>query len=136
MLSHPNIVRVYDYVEAEGLAAIVMEYVEGTSLAAWRLAQPDGVLSVAEVAAWLPQLCAALDYAHQEGRLVHCDVKPANLLLTGEGGLKVADFGVAMALQSDFAVAGSGGTAAYMSPQRLLGETPAPADDVYAVGAT
>ena len=133
-LAHPHIVRIHDYAEEGGMAAIAMEYVDGGSLAARRFASPDACLSAEEVASWLPQLCAALDYAHHEVGLVHRDIKPANLLLTREGRLKVADFGVASSLRA--MGTGAAGTTAYMSPQQAMGAAPVGADDIYAVGVT
>ena len=137
-LTHPNIVRIHDFVEDSGSAAISMELVEGATLTALRLTRPAKVFSPDEIAAWLPQLCAALDYAHGEARVVHRDLKPANLMLTGDGRLKVADFGVARSMADSITRVSmmSAGTLVYMSPQQAMGEEPSPADDLYALGAT
>ncbi|HEX2860679.1 MAG TPA: PEGA domain-containing protein, partial [Lacunisphaera sp.] len=141
-LTHPQIVRVYDFVQGAAGAAIAMEFVEGESLASRKASSPTGCLSVAEVAQFIGQLCSALDYAHFKVQLLHRDLKPANLLVTRSGDLKVMDFGIACSLaetrtriSADFNRSTSG-TPLYMSPQQLMGEKPSVSDDVYALGAT
>src|SRR5690242_17872614 len=94
-LTHPNIVRIFDFLQDARGAAIAMEYVDGPSLWALKTDQPRQCFGVAEVGPWLRELCAALDYAHNEARIVHLDLKPANLILNGRGQLKVTDFGLA-----------------------------------------
>lgn len=137
-LTHPNIVRIHDFVEDASSAAISMELVEGDTLTGLRLTRANKVMEPADLAPWLPQLAAALDYAHREARVVHRDLKPTNLMLTREGRLKVADFGVARSLADSITRVSmmTAGTMVYMSPQQAMGEDPAPADDVYALGAT
>lgn len=137
-LTHTHIVRVHDFVEDAALAAIVMEFVDGRTLSAERMVQKDGIMRAADIAGWLPQLADALDYLHQTARLAHGDVKPANVLLRADGTIKLADFGVARELPGGRAreIGGdAGGTLPYLSPQRLVGCAPAPADDIYALGA-
>jgi formylglycine-generating enzyme required for sulfatase activity/serine/threonine protein kinase len=141
-LTHPQIVRVYDFVQGPAGAAIAMEFVEGESLAARKAGSPNGCLSVAEVSKFLGQLCAALDYAHFKVHLLHRDLKPANLLITRNGDLKVMDFGIACSLVETRtrltadANRSTSGTPLYMSPQQLMGDRPSVSDDVYALGAT
>jgi serine/threonine protein kinase len=137
-LTHPNIVRIHDFVEDMGGAAISMELVKGQTLTQLRLATPARILEVADIAPWLPQLGAALDYAHTQARVVHRDLKPSNLMLTETGVLKVADFGVARGLADSVTRVSmmAAGTLVYMSPQQAMGDEPRPADDVYALGAT
>jgi eukaryotic-like serine/threonine-protein kinase len=92
-LSHPNIVTVYDTGEADGRPFIVMEYVEGETLAA--LLAREKRLAPTEVVELALQVCAGLDHAHEAG-LVHRDVKPQNLLRRADDGIvKIADFGIA-----------------------------------------
>jgi hypothetical protein len=142
-LSHPGILRIHDLVSNNGGAAIAMEYAPGGSLAdrlAARLAaEPPRALEPTEIAPLLPPLAAALDYAHREAGVVHRDLKPSNILLAADGAPKIADFGVSRSL-AESATRTSGllhsGTLAYMGPQQLHDEPPAPADDIYALGAT
>lgn len=137
-LTHANIVRIHDFVEDASGAAIAMELVEGKTLTELRLARPGKVLDPAEIAAWLPQLAAALDYAHGEAQVVHRDLKPSNIMLTHDGRVKVADFGVARSLADSITRVSmmAAGTLVYMSPQQAMGEAPSAADDIYALGAT
>jgi serine/threonine protein kinase len=132
-LSHPNVVRVYDAGEQDGRPFIVMECVEGESLA--ETVRREGRLDPDRVAELGVQACAGLEHAHRAG-LVHRDVKPANLLLTGDGTLKVADFGIAHAAGGTHvtAVGTVLGTAAYLSPEQALGEQVTPASDLYSLG--
>jgi eukaryotic-like serine/threonine-protein kinase len=132
-LSHPNIVQVFDVGEDGGRPFIVMEYVAGESLgdmiARERRVPPERVVEIAQ------QCCAGLACAHAGG-LVHRDVKPGNLLVAEDGVVKVADFGVAHALdQTRLTMTGSiVGTAAYLAPEQTTGETVTAAADVYALG--
>lgn len=139
-LTHPGIVRVYSFERDASSAAIVMEYVDGDSLADLKARQPDQCFEPAQLRAWLEQLCAVLDYAHQEARIAHRDLKPRNLMITREGRLKVADFGIASSLAETNAGisvrSDSSGTPPYMSPQQAMGDRPSVADDIYSVGAT
>ncbi len=139
-LTHPNIVRIHDLLEEHHIAAIAMEAVDGTTLAHLRAERPAQVFSVAEISGWMPQLAAALDYAHHDARVVHRDLKPANIMLDGRGRIKVTDFGISQSLTDSVSRASaqksSSGTPAYMSPQQMLGERAAPTDDIYALGAT
>ena len=118
ILSHPNIVNVFDVVEEDESAFIVMEYIEGDSLAGYlrKLPLPDPVFSIQI----LRQMAAALDYAHAKG-VIHRDIKPGNVML-GPGGIaKIVDFGIARigdtrtSTPTGFMI----GTAAYMSPEQF-----------------
>jgi serine/threonine-protein kinase len=134
-LSHPNVVSVYDAgEEADGQPYIVMEHVDGKTLA--RLLHERGRLPADEVVELALQACRGLEHAHAAG-LVHRDVKPQNLLLRTDGTLKIADFGIARAAESTgLTQAGTIlGTAAYLSPEQALGEEVTSAADVYSLGA-
>jgi eukaryotic-like serine/threonine-protein kinase len=130
-LSHPNVVAVYDAGETEdGRPYIVMEYVDGRSL------EGRGPLPSREAVGLAVQACHGLAHAHAAG-LVHRDVKPHNLLLRGDGTLKVADFGIARAAEAT-ALTQVGtvlGTAAYLAPEQAAGEEVTSAADVYSLGA-
>jgi formylglycine-generating enzyme required for sulfatase activity len=143
LLTHPNIVRIFDLAEDEQMVAIAMEYVEGGTLAALRLEKPTRCFEAAEVVPWIKQVCEALSYAHERARVVHRDLKPSNIMISGDSGrVKLADFGIASSLSDTMsrmtrAGAGAGaGTLVYMSPQQLMGYPPSVSDDVYALGAT
>lgn len=141
-LTHPGIVRIYTFEKDEAHAAIVMEYVDGASLAELKQAQPGHCYDAEQLLPWIEQLCAALAYAHTEAKLVHRDLKPRNLMITAAGRLKVADFGIAASLSetssrvSQLRSGPSSGTPAYMSPQQVMGARPSVQDDIYALGAT
>ena len=136
-LSHPNIVAVYDFGQAGGLFYFVMEFVDGVNL---RRMLAEGKLSPAEALAIVPQICEALQYAHDEG-IVHRDIKPENILLDKKGRVKIADFGLAKLLgqaRRDFTLTGTQqvmGTPHYMAPEQM--EQPQTVDhraDIYSLG--
>lgn len=170
-LTHPNIVRIFDFHDQDGRWGISMQFVRGKSLDKWREKLAPYQMSggafydVEQVSPWIQQLCDALSYAHEEVGIVHCDIKPPNLLLERwfdtrmrmiREKLLLTDFGITQKLR-DFTtrtqrhrgrVSGSGsgsggseeggaaGTLAYMSPQQLAGKEGAVSDDIYAVGMT
>jgi serine/threonine-protein kinase len=133
-LSHPNIVTVHDFgFDAERLF-IIMEYVPGTDLKL--LFEGGGQVDLERTINLMGQACAGVGYAHRAG-LVHCDIKPQNLLITPDERLKVVDFGIARALASinpgektDIVW----GSPHYFSPEQAAGIAPSPASDVYSLG--
>ena len=132
-LNHPNVATVYDTVTDEGSVVIVMEYVEGESLAD---AVRRGRVDPREAVRILSGVAAALDHAHGNG-IVHRDVKPANILLGKNGDVKLVDLGIATAVEGT-RITHSGsvmGTAAYMAPEQLDGSEAGPQTDVYALAA-
>ena len=139
-LSHPNIVRIHDFLQDPNCAAITMEYVEGWSLAALKLDKPHQIFCVEEITPWVRELLDALDYAHNKVGIVHRDLKPGNLMLDGRGQIKITDFGLARNLKDsksrDFVDLRVVGTEVYMCPEQWSGHPPAVADDVYSIGAT
>ena len=139
-LSHPNIVRIHDFIQTHQGAAVAMEYVDGWSLWSLRVDKPRHIFEVAEIIPWIRDLCDALSYAHTQAGVVHRDIKPANLIVNSRGQLKVTDFGLSRELQRGPAHDASHppivGTDWYMSPQQWTGEPPAVADDVYSLGVT
>jgi eukaryotic-like serine/threonine-protein kinase len=133
-LSHPNVVSVFDAGDDGGRPYIVMEYVDGQNLA--ELLARRGSIPPDEARGLALQAAQGLAHAHAAG-LVHRDVKPQNLILRGDGTLKIADFGIARAAEAT-ALTQTGtvlGTAAYLSPEQALGEEVTPATDVYSLGA-
>ena len=134
-LNHPYVVGVYDFGEYDGRLFLVMELVEGDSLAG-RLSK-GGPLPAEQVARIASQAAAGLAAAHQQG-IVHRDIKPANLLQDAEGTLKIGDFGIARFVDDPSgALTTTGqivGTSLYLAPERALGRPAGPACDVYALG--
>jgi serine/threonine protein kinase len=136
-LSHPNIVTVYDFGESEGRFYLLMEFVDGVNLRHLlreRRLKPEEALKI------VPQICEALQYAHEQG-VVHRDIKPENILLDKRGHIKIADFGLAKLLgqkSADSALTGSQqimGTLHYMAPEQM--EKPLTVDhraDIYSLG--
>jgi eukaryotic-like serine/threonine-protein kinase len=132
-LSHPNLVSIFDTRADEDSLLIVMEYVEGETLAD---ALTRGRLSRDRAAEIIRGLAAGLDYAHAQG-IVHRDVKPGNVLLGERGAVKLADLGIAKALErTELTRSGTLlGTPAYMAPEQLEGGPLGPATDIYALAA-
>lgn len=133
-LSHPNIVPVFDWGEENGTYFIVMELVEGTSLAG--LLREHRTMSPHRAAELVAQVAAALAQAHRSG-VVHRDVKPGNILLTEEGQVKVTDFGIAQAVSTEDNLTAAGsvmGTATYFSPEQAEGAAVDGRSDVYSLG--
>jgi serine/threonine protein kinase len=137
-LTHPNIVRIHDFLPDGQSACICMEFIDGETLAARKVAR--GCLNVDDILPWISQLFDALRYAHDVARVIHRDLKPANLMLTRGGQLKITDFGIASSVADSVSRLSlrklTSGTPAYASPQQMNGDPPSPLDDIYAIGAT
>lgn len=137
-LNHPNLPDVFDYFEEEGCFYLVMDYVSGETLAD-RLAQSPTGLPQELVIEWALQLCEVLDYLHTlEPPVIFRDMKPANIMVTPEGQIKLIDFGVARLFnpekQTDTLKMG---TAGYAPPEQYAGQgQTTPRSDIYALGAT
>ena len=133
-LSHPNIVTVHDFGFDNGQLFIVMEHIPGKD--SKTLLRQRGRYSVEETIPLIVQACAGIGYAHRAG-LVHCDIKPHNMIVTPDGRLKVTDFGIARALSTimpDERADVVWGSPQYFSPEQAVGEAPSPASDVYSLG--
>lgn len=139
-LNHPNIMPIYSYGEQDGLPYIIMPYMSGGTLSEYLMRH--GPLSLQETQWYLEQIAAALDYAH-ENNCVHCDVKPANILIDADGHVFLSDFGIARALQtntdnqlttkpSDALM----GTPDYISPEQAMGYQIDGRSDIYSLGIT
>jgi beta-lactam-binding protein with PASTA domain/predicted Ser/Thr protein kinase len=135
-LNHPNIVSVYDWGQEAGTYFIVMEYVDGRSLAT--ILGTEGPLHPQRAAEVTSDIAAALGFAHRNG-VIHRDVKPGNVLISPQGQVKVADFGIARAMgagtEENLTQAGSVmGTATYFSPEQAQGKPLDPRSDLYSLG--
>ena len=136
-LNHSNIVGVHDFGQANGFFYLLMEFVTGVNL---RQAMEAGRFTPAQALGLVPDICEALQYAHSQG-ILHRDIKPENILLDTNGGVKIADFGIAKLLGEptlEAALTGTGsaiGTPQYMAPEQI--ERPAEVDhraDIYSLG--
>jgi serine/threonine-protein kinase len=133
-LAHPNIVTVHDFGRDGGRYYIVMEFIEGKDLKTF--IKEAGPLSVDQAVDLAVQICAGVGYAHRAG-LIHCDIKPQNMLVTPDGRIKITDFGIARALASIRPGETTDvvwGSPQYYSPEQAAGEHPTPASDVYSIG--
>ncbi len=137
-LDHPRIVHIYDVGENDHQQPyIVMEMVQGSDLK--NLIRRDGPLPVPQALNLIRQMCDGVGHAHRAG-IVHCDLKPQNILVTSEGKIKVADFGIARAFHEETADAPEKleqvvwGSPHYLSPEQATGRPPTPATDVYSLG--
>ncbi len=143
-LSHDNIVRIHDFGEERGKKYISMEYVEGRTLkdlirASARDTGTDVPrIAVLDLTNYARQIARAMRYAHEQG-IIHRDLKPANIMITPDGKVKVADFGIAKAVevsdQSHGTITGAiVGTPLYMSPEQIMGESCDTRTDIYSFG--
>lgn len=136
-LSHPNVVRIYDFGSAgQGYFFISMEYVSGMSLGQRIYTEQKSPLTFAESLQILYKMCIALDYAHRL-EVVHRDLKPDNILISERGEVKLTDFGLARSLEIEKGLTNTGetvGTPYYMAPEQLRGERPDHRVDIYALG--
>src|SRR5215475_11530686 len=131
VLNHPNIVTIYDAGEEDGIFYIAMEFIVGTTL--HELLAEKHVLSTDEVVQIARQICRGLDYAHSNG-IIHRDVKPANIMITANGTVKIMDFGIA---KSGGQVTNTGqvlGTPNYMSPEQVKGRPLDGRSDLFSMG--
>ncbi len=134
-LNHPHVVSVYDFGSDRGQLYLVMECVDGWSLAQERSMR--GVLPPAEAAVLAAQVAAGLSAAHQHG-VIHRDIKPANIMLGADRTAKITDFGIARFTdEADCSLTATGkivGTADYLAPERAMGRSARPPADVYSLG--
>ena len=132
MLSHPNIVKIFDVSVKARLKYIVMERVEGITLKSYM--QKKGALSREEVISYSEQVLRALEHAHSKG-IVHRDIKPQNIMLLKNGRVKVTDFGIAVLPSSDKNTDGKAiGTVYYISPEQASGKETDTRSDLYSLG--
>ncbi|GMR11158.1 MAG: hypothetical protein BMS9Abin28_1984 [Anaerolineae bacterium] len=133
-LVHPNIVTIYDFGRDPQDIYIVMEYVEGTDLKT--LLRRRSPMLQPEAVRLMLQICEGVGYAHRAG-LVHCDLKPHNILVSNAERIKITDFGISRALSTispDEQLDVVWGSPQYFSPEQAAGTAPSPASDVYSLG--
>src|ERR1700730_11970766 len=130
-VSHPNVCRVFDIGDTQGVTFLTMEYVDGEDLAS--LVRRIGRLSGDKAIEIARQVCAGLAAAHERG-VIHRDLKPANLMLDGTGKIRITDFGLASIAASLEGVDAKAGTPAYMAPEQLEGKEVTVKSDLYSLG--
>ncbi len=132
-ITHPNVVSIYDIVESEESLYLVMEYIEGKDLKS--LIKKRGQLSVVEALDIANQVTAGVEVAH-ENNIVHCDIKPHNILITDNNQVKVTDFGIARAVSSSTMTITDTimGSAHYFSPEQAQGKEINTYSDIYSIG--
>ncbi len=130
-MSHPNVCRVYDIGEAEGMPFISMEYVDGEDLGS--LLQRIGRLPADKALQIAPKLCSGIAAAHDKG-IIHRDLKPQIIMLNRRGEVVIMDFGLAAIAEELRGPDARSGTPAYMSPEQLRGEAVTARSDIYALG--
>lgn len=133
-LAHPNIVTLHDFGADGNRYYMVMEYIDGQDLKT--LIRNQAPLPIDQALNYMVQICSGVGYAHRAG-IIHCDLKPQNVLITKDGRLKVTDFGIARALsniQPDEKNEIVWGSPQYFAPEQASGSAPTPASDVYSLG--
>ena len=131
-LQHPNIVRFYELVTDEDLTFFLMDYVDGITLRTIIKASPTP-LPIDKILSIITPICRALHYAHQQ-KVIHCDVKPENILIDRNGFVYLTDFGIALHRGVESNIMGIVGTPTYMAPEQINGIGISPQTDVYALG--
>jgi len=132
-LQHPNIVRFYGLEQDGYTAFILMEYVEGVTLKHKIFASDHSGMQIDQIHQVTRALCSSLGYAHSLG-LIHCDLKPGNVMIKQNGSVLLADFGIARLTDAATATMVGAGTPAYMAPEQVKGLDPVPQTDIYAMG--
>src|SRR5438477_2363186 len=131
VLNHPNIVTIYDAGEQDGMFYLALEFIEGTTLHS--LLAEKRALSPEEIIQLSQQVCKGLDYAHSNG-IIHRDIKPANTMITGNGTVKIMDFGIAKAGGGMTSTGQVLGTPNYMSPEQVKGKPLDGRSDLFSLG--
>jgi len=132
-LAHPNIVPFYGLYETPEYKFFLEAYIDGCSLKEILVSKQRQPFTVTETLTYLKALCAALGYAHSYG-VIHCDVKPGNVMIDASGKVYLTDFGIARHAESTFTTLATAGTAAYMAPEQIRGDPVSTTTDVYALG--
>lgn len=133
-LQHPNIVRLYDFGEDGNIVFMVLEYIDGPTLKT-EIFNEKGPMPPLKIFKVMRGVCHALQYAHQSG-FVHCDVKPANIMISRQGEVFLTDLGIARNVDTETITMVGFGAPAYMAPEQIRGEDPSPGMDIYSLGIT
>jgi len=131
-LAHPNIVPFYGLYQTDDATFLLEAFIDGSTLKKV-LQNTGGLFSTSQALAYLQPICAALGFAHANG-VVHCDVKPGNVMVSTTGAVYLTDFGIARHADSSTTTLAGAGSPAYMPPEQIRGEELSPAADVYALG--
>ena len=132
-LQHPNIVRLFG-IETDDLTVfMLMDYIDGTNLQTEIFRANGHMLSLAFINQVMGSVCSALHYAHQH-RMVHCDIKPGNIMINRHGIVLLTDFGIARMTDTATSTMVGFGTPAYMAPELIRGMDPTPQSDIYSLG--
>ena len=137
LLSHPNIVQVYEFFDDQNGLFLVLEFVDGVTLEEMVL-NKTGPLSDERLVPLFRQILSGFEYAHVQG-LVHRDIKPANIMITKSGDVKILDFGIAKIMESNSRLTSTGariGTILYMSPEQIRNQTLDGRSDIFSLGIT
>ena len=132
-LAHPNIVSFYGVYQTLDFTFLLERFIDGPSLKDILRQRQGQPLPVSEALIYLKALCAALGYAHANG-VVHCDVKPGNVMMDRGGNVFLTDFGIARHAESTTTTLAGAGAPAYMAPEQIRGKVVTPATDIYALG--
>lgn len=144
-LRHPRLVATYGMEKENGIAAIVMEFVDGQTLKEKLEDHPRGFFEPEEIRGWVKDMTDGLTYLHEEAKRIHRDLKPANVMIDAQGRAKLMDFGISHRIKegvsrhsktSEGQADSSSSTLAYASPQQITGKPASTDDDVYSLGAT
>ncbi len=132
-LDHPGIVKFLNYVETEDGLFLIMEYVKGMTLKDF-IEKKNGLIVESKAYPMIREILDAFSYAHSKG-IIHCDIKPSNIMVDEQGHLKIMDFGIAQIVSDDRKDNGVAvGTPSYMSPEQVFGKVPDARSDVYSLG--
>ena len=132
-LTHPHIVRTYGLYQSDGLVFLLQDYIDGFSLKGLLNKQTGGILPLPEMMTVMKALCSALGFAHASG-VIHCDIKPANVMVDRAGRVYLTDFGIARYAESTSTTLAQAGAPAYMAPEQILGQPVSAATDIYSLG--
>jgi serine/threonine protein kinase len=136
-LEHPNIVPFYGLFQDEGYVFLLEAFIDGLTLKEILQQRRPQPLTISEALTILRPICAGLGYAHSQSpkKIIHCDIKPGNIMVDASGTVYLMDFGIARYADSTITTFATAGTPAYMAPEQILGQSASPETDLYGLGA-